>query len=267
MNRKGAEIAVRKSEKEVEAIKHKYPKGTKLELDFMDEEGMLPGLRGTVDYVDDQGQLHMNWENGRSLALVPGEDVFHVLSEKQDNKSEKKDPTDSYIEYLNSNILNRIDYGRLQESYDTEDKAYAKRILNALHRAMVHAYGTENLNSDVVEYALIPGVIQSRNTGNVCLALLELDLQSSGEHFHTGYLTKMGVLSYGNPELSKEARNFIKEMYGSYDYGYTATIPNDIHVSPETFPPAVKEIVSTFRNYEVELLNEEEMSEVEDLER
>lgn len=179
MNRKGAEIAVWKSEKEVEAIKHKYPKGTKLELDFMDEEGMLPGLRGTVDYVDDQGQLHMNWENGRSLALVPGEDVFHVLSEKQDNKSEKKDPTDSYIEYLNSNILNRIDYGRLQESYDTEDKAYAKRILNALHRAMVHAYGTENLNSDVVEYALIPGVIQSRNTGNVCLALLELDLQSS----------------------------------------------------------------------------------------
>ena len=51
MNRKGAEIAVWKSEKEVEAIKHKYPKGTKLELDFMDEEGMLPGLRGTVDYV------------------------------------------------------------------------------------------------------------------------------------------------------------------------------------------------------------------------
>ena len=48
MNRKGAEIAVWKSEKEVEAIKHKYPKGTKLELDFMDEEGMLPGLRGTV---------------------------------------------------------------------------------------------------------------------------------------------------------------------------------------------------------------------------
>lgn len=41
MNRKGAEIAVWKSEKEVEAIKHKYPKGTKLELDFMDEEGML----------------------------------------------------------------------------------------------------------------------------------------------------------------------------------------------------------------------------------
>ena len=46
----------------------------------MDEEGMLPGLRGTVDYVDDQGQLHMNWENGRSLALVPGEDVFHDIN-------------------------------------------------------------------------------------------------------------------------------------------------------------------------------------------
>lgn len=119
----------------------------------------------------------------------------------------------------------------------------------------------------MLEDALIPGVIQSRNTGNICLTLLELDLQSSGEHFHTGYLTKMGVLSYGNPELSKEARNFIKEMYGPYDYGYTATIPNDIHVSPETFPPAVKEMVSTFLNYETELLDKEEMSEEEDLER
>ena len=33
------------------------------------------------------------------------------------NKSEKKDPTDSYIEYLNSNILNRIDYGRLADQH------------------------------------------------------------------------------------------------------------------------------------------------------
>lgn len=256
-----------KTEKEVEAIKQKYPKGTRLELEFMDEEGMPPELKGIVDHIDDQGQLHMVWENGRSLALVPGEDEFHVLPMEEENGNEKKDPVDIYIEYLNANVLNRIDYQRLQESYGTEDKAYAKGILNILHQAMVQAYGTEHLNQDEVEYALVPGVIQSKENGNICLALLELDLQSSGEHFQTGYLTKMGVLSYGNPELSKEARNFIKEMYGPYDYGYTATIPNDIHVSPESFPPAVKEIVSTFRNYETELLNTEEISEAEDIER
>lgn len=48
-----------KTEKEVEAIKQKYPKGTRLELEFMDEKGMPPGLKGIVDFIDDQGQLHM----------------------------------------------------------------------------------------------------------------------------------------------------------------------------------------------------------------
>lgn len=51
---------------------------------------MLPGLRGTVDYVDDQGQLHMNWENGRSLALVPGEDVFMYYQRNRTIKVKRK---------------------------------------------------------------------------------------------------------------------------------------------------------------------------------
>ena len=38
----------------------------------MNEQGMPPGLKGIVKSVDDAGQLHMIWENGRSLALVPG---------------------------------------------------------------------------------------------------------------------------------------------------------------------------------------------------
>ena len=39
----------------------------------MNEQGMQPGLKGIVKSVDDAGQLHMIWENGRSLALVPGQ--------------------------------------------------------------------------------------------------------------------------------------------------------------------------------------------------
>ena len=37
---------------------------------------MPPGLKGKVDMVDDAGQIHVNWENGSSLALVPGVDSF-----------------------------------------------------------------------------------------------------------------------------------------------------------------------------------------------
>jgi hypothetical protein len=32
-----------------------------------------------VDHVDDMGTIHMRWDCGRSLGLVPGEDSFRKL--------------------------------------------------------------------------------------------------------------------------------------------------------------------------------------------
>lgn len=66
-------------QKQVKQLRMRYPKGTRLCLDFMDEPGMSPGLQGTVEFIDDAGQIHMHWENGRSLALIPGEDSFHRI--------------------------------------------------------------------------------------------------------------------------------------------------------------------------------------------
>ena len=33
--------------------------------------------------VDDAGQLHMQWDNGRTLAVVPGEDSFRKLTDEE----------------------------------------------------------------------------------------------------------------------------------------------------------------------------------------
>jgi hypothetical protein len=41
---------------------------------MLGETDMPSGIIGTVDFVDNIGQLQMTWDNGRTLALVPGED-------------------------------------------------------------------------------------------------------------------------------------------------------------------------------------------------
>jgi len=48
------------NQKQVEQLRKRYPKGTRLCLDFMDEAGMPPGLQGTVAFIDDAGQIHMH---------------------------------------------------------------------------------------------------------------------------------------------------------------------------------------------------------------
>ena len=67
--------------RQAERNKAMYPPGTRLVLNHMDDPQAVPdGTRGTVEYVDDAGQLGMKWDNDRSLSLVPGEDEFRKLT-------------------------------------------------------------------------------------------------------------------------------------------------------------------------------------------
>ena len=66
------------SREKVARLREQYPAGTRICLNSMDgEAGMPQGLEGTVQYVDDAGQLGVKWDNGRSLSLIPGVDSFH----------------------------------------------------------------------------------------------------------------------------------------------------------------------------------------------
>lgn len=40
---------------------------------------MQSGLIGKVEYVDDIGQIHVQWENGSSLALNADIDKFEII--------------------------------------------------------------------------------------------------------------------------------------------------------------------------------------------
>lgn len=63
---------------EIAAIKAEYPAGTRIKLNHMEEEKfpVADGTTGEVAFVDDAGQIHMKWDNGRTLELIPGVDDF-----------------------------------------------------------------------------------------------------------------------------------------------------------------------------------------------
>lgn len=65
----------------VATIKSIYPAGTRIKLINMNDpwHPVEPGTEGTVQLVDDIGQIHMKWDNGRTLALVPGQDEFKII--------------------------------------------------------------------------------------------------------------------------------------------------------------------------------------------
>jgi len=67
---------------ELKQLREKYPKGTKIRLIQMNDPQPVPnGTVGTVAIVDDAGNIHMHWQNGRGLALIEGVDEFEVISD------------------------------------------------------------------------------------------------------------------------------------------------------------------------------------------
>ena len=68
------------TENEVKMLKMRYPEGTTVVCDHMDDPyNPIPtGTKGTVEHIDSMGQIHVRWENGSGLALVPNVDRFHI---------------------------------------------------------------------------------------------------------------------------------------------------------------------------------------------
>lgn len=66
--------------KDLEKLKKEYPVGTKVELISMDDCQAPPkGTIGEVKFIDDIGNIHVAWDNGSSLALIPETDKFRKV--------------------------------------------------------------------------------------------------------------------------------------------------------------------------------------------
>ena len=81
---------IEKQQENVFLAKEKYPSGTRIVLSSMgdDPNPIESGARGTVKFVDDIGTVHCDFDNGRSLGLIDGEDDFRALTEQELNEED-----------------------------------------------------------------------------------------------------------------------------------------------------------------------------------
>ncbi len=69
------------NKKQLEPLRRKYPAGTKIILHHMNDPYPVPsGTVGEVQYVDDAGNIHTIWSNGRTLSVIEGVDDFSKVT-------------------------------------------------------------------------------------------------------------------------------------------------------------------------------------------
>lgn len=68
-----------------ESAKKLYPPGTRIELINMKDPyaPVTSGTRGTEKFVDSMGTIFPEWDNNRTIGIVPGEDTFRKLTQEE----------------------------------------------------------------------------------------------------------------------------------------------------------------------------------------
>lgn len=143
--------------KMVNFIKEQYPPGTRIRLNSMEDPyaPLAPGTEGEVDFVDDIGTIHMKWDNGRALGIVPGEDSFSVLPPKL--------TTLKLYMPLTADFYERSEYGDLEPESteldghalrDYQDQIMAELVKNRMpeetERGLMHWYhAADSVNTKV----------------------------------------------------------------------------------------------------------------------
>lgn len=169
---------------------------------------------------------------------------------------EKMDLQAVYIERLNA-LLPTLDFKELDRSCNTQDNMYAKEALKKMHDLFVEVYGTDDLDYGGYEFVDVPVVILGRNTGHMGLGIVTLDLQSSGEHCGTFFLTPKGIIDQGFDEMKPADSKYLADVYVPYNYWYTVYIQRDHHADFDHVPQKVVEILEACQPGQQEKMTQE----------
>lgn len=88
-----------RQKRKAEYLKKEYSPRTRVVVNSMgdDPRPIESGMRGTVKFVDDIGTVHCEFDSGRSLGLIDGEDDFRALTaqelaEEENTRGENNSP-------------------------------------------------------------------------------------------------------------------------------------------------------------------------------
>lgn len=141
-------------------------------------------------------------------------------------------------------LLLTLDLKKLDISCNSEDDSYAKDILKNMHGIFVEVYKTEHLDSYTHEFIEVPAIVKGKNTGHIGLAILSIDIESSGEHCGTFFLTPRGVIEQGSKKLLDYEKEYISQTYIPYEYWYTVSLERDFHVDFDNVPEKIVDMLS-----------------------
>lgn len=105
---------------EINKLRKEYLAGSRVQMQVPnDSEGSEPSYnKGTVEYVDDEGRVHIAMDNGDKVVATPGQDeIKHLCIDDQIHEAEAKKEKLMADKHRNRGKKNRDD-----ERYDDMDR-------------------------------------------------------------------------------------------------------------------------------------------------
>ena len=141
--------------------------------------------------------------------------------------------------------LGEVDFKKVVESYKTPEFAEAKELLKMMHEEFCEAFGTNDVD-ELIEgddvFIHLPAVMRSRETGELCVGLVYVDTESSGEHWGTAFAFSNGFVNQEDKDINNPMVEE-RKAFGVYDYWYTPDYDGDIHSDRNYAPDEVKAIL------------------------
>ena len=216
-------------------MKDNYPPGTRIMLLQMgdDPRPIEPNTRGTVAVVDDMGTLHCNFDNGRQLGIVPGEDSFRRLTDQE--LAEEKDSQKRQLTEMSEDELYKRNIFRFDSFDDFFDFIYDENtdkadIINEMSQQMKRQLVSENYGERFIEadgafYYTLAGTMNMDKLRNIPVESEEIFLRQRTDirrdEWELGKAAWRNIRDFGAPTWYDWCISNWGTKWNAYGYGVT----------------------------------------------